>query len=219
VTIFDLPKSNQETIGISGKSTINLTAATTGMYAGIALFEDRSSSVPISLQDGSFTVTGIVYAPHAALNIMGPSTVVIQGASGSTVRGGLFVLDLTMNGTSALSVTPDGSASGTVTAQSVDAGAGPASPAFVTASTAAAQESHYLSSLAVPDDLARHVLASHTEALVHRLFGGATVRYAGRARFLTSPQVSPAHGADGASPSRGLWRAGWWRRGHRERQA
>jgi hypothetical protein len=175
VTIYDDPQSSTDTIAVSGKGAIRLSAPTSGPYTGIAIFEDRSSSMPISLS-GSFNVnvTGIVYAPHAALNLSGSSTVVIQGASGSAFSGGLFVSDLTMTGNGSLTFTTGGGTSSALTATSLALAAGGA-PSVVTAPTVVALDPVPAPSLAVavPDDLATHVLASQTEALVRRLFGGA----------------------------------------------
>ncbi len=64
-------------ISLSGNSTVSLKAPTTGTYAGILFFEDRSA--PASSDDyggGSSAVyEGVIYAPKAALTLYGNSSV------------------------------------------------------------------------------------------------------------------------------------------------
>src|SRR5436309_14268589 len=76
VMIYNAPasSSNSQGINISGNSsgTINLTALTSGPYAGILFWQDRSSPVAMSISgNGNFNMSGTFYTPDANLQISG----------------------------------------------------------------------------------------------------------------------------------------------------
>ncbi len=60
-------------LSISGNGGINITAATTGTYAGVALFEARtdSNTLAISGNGSSSTYGGVIYAPSASVSAGG----------------------------------------------------------------------------------------------------------------------------------------------------
>jgi hypothetical protein len=87
VMLYNEPAStaNTELIQITGNAsgTVKLSPLTTGPYAGIVLWQDRTSSVPVLVEgNGSFTINGTFYAAGATLNING---------NGSTTTGYSYV--------------------------------------------------------------------------------------------------------------------------------
>ena len=83
-------------INFSGNSKVQLSAATTGAYAGIVLFQSLGNTQTISLGDSSVqTLQGVVYASGALVSVSGTdqlsetslvaNEVLVQG-SGVTVN-------------------------------------------------------------------------------------------------------------------------------------
>src|SRR5262249_34675739 len=57
---------------LTGPGVVNLSPLTTGPYAGITLWQDRSSSVPMQIEgNGLFTIAGTFYAAGAMLSVAG----------------------------------------------------------------------------------------------------------------------------------------------------
>jgi Flp pilus assembly protein TadG len=85
-------------INLSGTGTIALSPMTTGTYAGITIFQDRSSTAGANLSGGSnINNTGTFYFPSA--------TVALSGSSGVAVVGSQYIAkDLTFSGTSGIDV-------------------------------------------------------------------------------------------------------------------
>lgn len=76
VMIYNHPTSTKgsEGIQIAGNSTgkVNLSPLTSGPYAGILLWQDRTSSVPLSISgNGDFSLKGTFYTANAQLQITG----------------------------------------------------------------------------------------------------------------------------------------------------
>jgi hypothetical protein len=100
VMIYNVPAStaNSEKLQITGNpgGTVNLAPLSSGPYAGMSLWQDRNSSVPMLVEgNGSFTITGTFYAAGADLYINGngkTSTGTITGSyvddQGNLVQGG-----------------------------------------------------------------------------------------------------------------------------------
>ncbi len=64
------------TINLSGTGTISLSPMTTGLYAGITLFQDRADSSPATMSGASSVKnSGTFYFPDAALTLSGGSGV------------------------------------------------------------------------------------------------------------------------------------------------
>ena len=75
VLIYDVPQ------GATGfqfnQSTVTLSAMTTGIYAGIAIFQARTSNAPFQVNAGTkLNITGSIYAAAAIVNINGAGVVV-----------------------------------------------------------------------------------------------------------------------------------------------
>jgi hypothetical protein len=103
VMIYNGPdiSGNTGKITVSGGGSVTMSPPTSGDYAGIAIFQDRSATSPITLSGGSdFQMTGTCYAPGAKF--------VISGGSGATM-GSQYICDtLNLSGPSALSqIDPD----------------------------------------------------------------------------------------------------------------
>jgi len=75
VMIFNAPNSNSDTITITGSGTggtINLSPPTSGLYQGIALFQERTSTNTISVSgNGSTSISGTFYTASGTLNVTG----------------------------------------------------------------------------------------------------------------------------------------------------
>jgi hypothetical protein len=103
-------------ITLNTTGTVNLSAPTTGPYAGIVFFQARTNPSAIAISGGSsVSVNGTIYAADAPLNISGSvqmddAFVVNQlrmsgTASDSTPKGPLAVLGVASNGTVAATAT------------------------------------------------------------------------------------------------------------------
>jgi hypothetical protein len=101
VMIYNAPKISTDAIDLSGGGTITLSGPTSGVYAGISLFQDRNSSVGASITGGSgMSITGTFYLAGAPVKITGNSTTAILGSQ-------YISRDLTVGGTASLTVTWD----------------------------------------------------------------------------------------------------------------
>ena len=77
VLIYNAPQSNSDTISLAGGGGITLSPMLTGPYQGILLFQDRTSTAPVSVSgNGSvpMTITGTFYAASAELSVTGNGT-------------------------------------------------------------------------------------------------------------------------------------------------
>jgi Ca2+-binding RTX toxin-like protein len=96
---------------LSGSGVLNLTAPTTGIYAGILVFQSRDNSHAMSV--GGAAVTGLgggtIYAPAATLSLSGSTQVGGSGQASST----LIVNELTLSGATGAYQLTDGASSDT----------------------------------------------------------------------------------------------------------
>jgi hypothetical protein len=102
------------TINLSGTGNISLSPMTSGTYAGITLFQDRSNSSGATMPGGSnMSNTGTFYFPG--------STLTLSGGSGVGVMGAQFIANkLTFSGNSGINVNYDGSVASTSSLALVD---------------------------------------------------------------------------------------------------
>jgi hypothetical protein len=92
-------------ISLSGNGTFSLTAAASGVYAGILIFQSRANTRALSLGgNAAFGLTGTIYAPSAQLIMSG----------NASVNGALIVDRLTLSGNGASTQVADGSATSTL---------------------------------------------------------------------------------------------------------
>jgi hypothetical protein len=76
VMIYNAPKQSNDSISITGStsSTVSITPPTSGLYAGMSLFQDRTANVSMSVSgNGLMNMTGTFYAARALLKITGNS--------------------------------------------------------------------------------------------------------------------------------------------------
>ena len=104
VMIYNAPKNNGDTINISGTAKVTLTAATSGTYQGIVIFQARTSAAQITVSNAGFKLTGIVYAANALVVLSGNGNAYINGFANETVLAALIVKDLLDSGDGSLYV-------------------------------------------------------------------------------------------------------------------
>jgi hypothetical protein len=103
VIIINAPASSKDSINLNGGASLNLTAPASlsgayAPYAGIALFQDRDSTVAINLNGSeNMTVQGVLYAPRAPVKINGSGNLVINSNSAGNIRGQAILYNLTAN--------------------------------------------------------------------------------------------------------------------------
>jgi hypothetical protein len=92
VMIVNAPQSANDTISINGNGAVNLSPITTGIYAGISLWQQRTSTNTIQVTgNGGQTITGTFYTAHGTLSVGGNGT--------NNVIGSQYISDmLTVNG-------------------------------------------------------------------------------------------------------------------------
>jgi hypothetical protein len=91
VMIYNSPAVSSDTISVSQGSLI-LTAPSSGTYQGIAIFQKRTSNVPISVSGtGVVNVTGMVYAAKAMVSVSGNGVFNIFGPNSRLVSSDLMI--------------------------------------------------------------------------------------------------------------------------------
>jgi hypothetical protein len=70
--IVNAPKSNSDTISITGTGAVNLSPMTTDIYQDISLWQTRTSTNTLTVAGGgSGGITGTFYAQHGTLKVSG----------------------------------------------------------------------------------------------------------------------------------------------------
>lgn len=82
IMIYNAPNGTQssQAVNITGNAdgSVNLSALTSGKYAGILMWQDRTSPVAMSISgNGSFSLTGTFYVANAQLGVQGNGTATI----------------------------------------------------------------------------------------------------------------------------------------------
>jgi Flp pilus assembly protein TadG len=81
VMIVNAPQSSSDLININGNGAINLSPPTSGIYAGISLWQVRSSTNDINVTgNGGSAMSGTFYTAHGTLNVTGNGTNDVLGA-------------------------------------------------------------------------------------------------------------------------------------------
>jgi Putative Flp pilus-assembly TadE/G-like len=106
VMIVNAPKKNSDVININGSGSINLTPMTTGIYAGISLWQTRDSTNTVAVSgNGGSVMTGTFYTQHGTLNVTGNGT--------NNTIGSQYISDLlVVNGNGAFNVDWNANAAG-----------------------------------------------------------------------------------------------------------
>jgi hypothetical protein len=72
VMVFNAPQSNSDVVNVSGSGSVNWTPPTNGIYQGISIFQDRTTTAPVGISGGgNMYITGTFYAAGALLSITG----------------------------------------------------------------------------------------------------------------------------------------------------
>ncbi len=72
VMIYNAPNTSSDTINLAGNVVLNLSPMTSGPYAGITIFQSRTSTAPVSLVgNAGSNVTGTIYAAGAPVYVTG----------------------------------------------------------------------------------------------------------------------------------------------------
>jgi hypothetical protein len=92
VMFYNAPSSSTDVIKIAGQGAITLSPPTPGIYTGITIFQDRTSTAPVSITgNGGMNITGTIYAANALATITG-------NGSNNTIGGQYIVFDMTAAG-------------------------------------------------------------------------------------------------------------------------
>jgi YD repeat-containing protein len=102
VTVFNRPAKSAKTpdaIRISGNGNVHLSPALSGTYAGITLFQERTSTEALSITgNGKTQIGGVIYAPRAVANITGNGGLDGQGIPLDTIGSQLIAYNLAVSG-------------------------------------------------------------------------------------------------------------------------
>ena len=99
VTIYNAPKTSQDTISISGNSIVSLSAPTSGAYQGVAIFQARGSKLPITVSSSTLNLVGTLYAAAARLTLSGNQSQQFNTTSAAAgIPSAIVVADLTISG-------------------------------------------------------------------------------------------------------------------------
>lgn len=103
VMIVNLPQSSSDIININGTGAINMSPMDTGIYRGILLWQQRSSTNTINVTgNGSSNISGTFYAAHGNLNVSGNGS---QDVLGSQYIS--YTMKVNGNGNFAVNWNPD----------------------------------------------------------------------------------------------------------------
>jgi type II secretory pathway pseudopilin PulG len=77
-------------VHVGGSGTVNLSAQTTGPYAGILIFQDRTDTAPLQINgtSGTYFYGGLIYAPRAPIDGTGNGAVTVSSVIGSSATIG-----------------------------------------------------------------------------------------------------------------------------------
>ena len=102
---------------VTGNSTVNLTAMTSGTYAGVVIFQSRTDSSPLQIagNGGSATYGGVIYAPDASVDTSGNGTTSSSSVIANTLTcggNGAVTIGSQIATTTAVSASPSNPKSG-----------------------------------------------------------------------------------------------------------
>jgi len=110
VVIINIPVCPFDTISVSGKGVLILSAPTSGPYQGVAVFQASCKPVEFSGQ-ASVRIAGVVYTPAAPVCITGNAVVTINHGAGTATLpsfdAAMIAYDLEVDGNGALTINAD----------------------------------------------------------------------------------------------------------------
>jgi hypothetical protein len=113
VVIINAPAGPNDSISVSGKGVLDLTAPTSGPFQGVALFQAPSSSITISFTgQANVTIIGVMYAPAAPVSITGNAVVTINPSTTGTatlppIFAAMIAYDAQVTGNGVLTINAD----------------------------------------------------------------------------------------------------------------
>jgi hypothetical protein len=103
VMIYNAPLANGDSITLHGQGSLTISPMTTGVYAGISIFQDRTSTASLSITgNGNLNVSGTVYAASASVKITGKGSADVIGSQ-------YISYDLTLTGNGNVTISWNGS--------------------------------------------------------------------------------------------------------------
>lgn len=79
VMIYNAPATSSDVISLSGNANLTLSPMSSGIYAGISIFQRRTSNLEISISgNGIINLDGVFYAPAATLTLAGNANINLQ---------------------------------------------------------------------------------------------------------------------------------------------
>src|SRR5262249_23120422 len=93
-------------VNLAGLTASQLTSlGLSPQYAGLAIFQDRNATAPITLSgQSSVNITGTVYAAAATVTVSGNASLSLQGDATKRLGSHLLVADLAVSGNGAVNV-------------------------------------------------------------------------------------------------------------------
>ena len=113
VVIINIPSGPSDTISVSGKGVVTLSAPGIGQpFQGVAVFQNPASANPVSFSgQATVKITGVVYTPAAPVSITGNAVVTINFGPGTAtlppILGAMIAYDLQASGNGVLTINPD----------------------------------------------------------------------------------------------------------------
>lgn len=108
VMIYNAPSTSSDVITLSGNASVILSAPTSGTYAGVVIYQNRTSTNAVTISgNGGLSLTGTLYAAGATVNLSGNAPLAFAGASGK-----LIAAKLSVTGNGSLTVNPTGGSGG-----------------------------------------------------------------------------------------------------------
>ena len=115
VVIINIPSGPSDTISVTTKGPVTLSAPTSGPYQGVAVFQASDTPVSFSGQ-AKVTIAGVVYTPAALVSITGNAVVTINSGPGTAtlppIAAAMIAFDLKDDGNGVLTINADDPPSG-----------------------------------------------------------------------------------------------------------
>ena len=99
VLLYNASQTTSDSLKLNTNAQVTLSAATTGTYAGLAFFQDRTATAQIVMTDNAIlNVTGGVYAAKAAFVSSTNGSIVLHGDGSTNGIGRLVAYDMNLSG-------------------------------------------------------------------------------------------------------------------------